>query len=391
MSGRGDDDQRLSKYAGQPSRRMLLGGAAAIAGGVIGHRVLAQQPGPAQLAQPPALSPPKRGPALAAPPQPIEVQARALSGFGRNAGAGGMPSRLEFVGGVVLTSPHPDFGGWSGLVTSEDGGRIFTVSDRGNWLFADLMADGQRPKGLANAVLGEIAGVGGQSLGRGRDRDSESVALLDGTLSRGTLLVAFERNHRIGRFPISDRGLGAPIAFLKLAPDARRMSANRGLEAVTVVRGGPLRGAVIAFAEEMHDTARNHTGWIWAAGPSSEPQRLGLVNIADFAITDAASLPDGSIIVLERKFRWLEGVKMRMRLIKAQDIRPGALLDGEVLIDADMTSEIDNMEGLAISRDARGQTVLTVISDNNFNSFLQRTLLLRFVLKPSPLEKAAGP
>jgi hypothetical protein len=38
------------------------------------------------------------------------------------------------------------------------------------------------------------------------------------------------------------------------------------------------------------------------------------------------------------------------------------------------------MEGLAVSRNDRGQIVLTLMSDNNFNSFLQRTLLLQFVL-----------
>lgn len=303
-----------------------------------------------------------------------------------------MPSRLEFTGGLVLSSPSPEFGGWSGLVTSEDGRRLFAISDRGDWMTADLLSDADaQPRGLANPMLGEIPAMGGQTLSRGRDRDAESVALLDGTLSRGTLLISFERNHRIGRFPISDRGLGAPSGYLRLAPDARRMSMNRGMEAVTVLRGGPLKGAVIAFSEEMHDAARNHTGWLWPGGPNSEPQRLNLVNIGDFAVTDAASLPDGSIIVLERRFRWLEGVKMRMRLVKAADIKPGALLDGDVLIDADMTSEIDNMEALAISRDARGQTVLTVMSDNNFNSFLQRSLLLRFVLKPAVLERASRP
>ena len=38
------------------------------------------------------------------------------------------------------------------------------------------------------------------------------------------------------------------------------------------------------------------------------------------------------------------------------------------------------MEGLAVHQDAAGKTVITLISDNNFNSFLQRTLLLQFEL-----------
>lgn len=313
------------------------------------------------------------------PPAAVEVTARQIALFGKATGVG-PGGRLEFVGGLILTSPSKDFGGWSGAVMSDDGRRLFAISDRGIWLTADLVYDGPRPKGLARAMIGETPGSGGQALSRFRDRDSESVTLLDGTLSRGTMLVGFERNHRIGRFPLTEQGLGPPQGFLKMPPEARKMGSNRGFEAVAVVRGGPLKGAIVAFAEEFFDADRNHTGWIWTGGIGSDPQAIKLKNIADFAVTDAASLPDGSLIVLERKFRWLEGVKTRLRMIRAADLRPGAVLDGEILLDADMAAEIDNMEGLAVSRNSAGRIVLTLISDNNFNSFLQRTLLLQFTL-----------
>lgn len=365
-----------------PGRRTWLTGAAALAvtagaGAGLSQQISAQQP-----TQQPGL---RRPPPRVGPPQPIEVLGRPIGTFERGGGTRRNSGRLEFVGGLVLTSSSAEFGGWSGLVVSEDGRRLLAISDRGSWMLADIVAEGGRPRGLDNAILGEIAGLGGQSL-RGRDKDAESVTLLEGTLARGTVLISFERNHRIGRFPVTDRGLGPPLGYLRMPPDARRMSSNKGLEAITVLRGGPLRGAIVAFAEELHDAARNHTGWIWPAGMASEPQRLGMTNIADFAITDAAALPDGSLIVLERKFRWLEGVRMRLRHLRAADIRPGALLEGEVLLEADMTSEIDNMEALALSRNARGQTVLTIMSDNNFNSMLQRSLLLQFTL----VEATAG-
>jgi hypothetical protein len=50
------------------------------------------------------------------------------------------------------------------------------------------------------------------------------------------------------------------------------------------------------------------------------------------------------------------------------------MLEGEILMAADLEHEIDNMEGLAVHRSAQGETILTLISDNNFNSFLQRTV-----------------
>ncbi len=294
---------------------------------------------------------------------------------------------MEFRGGLVLTSSAAEFGGWSGIVLSDDGRRVLMISDRASWLTGEVQYDGNRPVRLANGVMGEIPGSGGAAL-RGRDRDSEAVTLLDGTLTRGSVLIAFERNHRIGRYPLGERGLGTPAGFLKMPADARRMSSNKGLEAVCAVRSGPLRGAILAFAEEFHDEVRNHTGWIWLGGIGGDPQRIGLTNIGDFAVTDLAALPDGNLVVLERKFRWLEGIKMRLRLVKAATVKPGAILEGEVLMEADMSSEIDNMEGLAVSRDARGQTVLTLVSDNNFNAMLQRTILLQFAMIPEAAARA---
>ena len=49
-----------------------------------------------------------------------------------------------------------------------------------------------------------------------------------------------------------------------------------------------------------------------------------------------------------------------------------------MLIEADLGQQIDNMEGISVHR-AGGETVLTLISDNNF-SLLQRTMLLQFSL-----------
>jgi hypothetical protein len=54
------------------------------------------------------------------------------------------------------------------------------------------------------------------------------------------------------------------------------------------------------------------------------------------------------------------------------------MLDGPVLIEADLGHEVDNMEGLAIHQE-NGQSILTIISDDNF-SVWQRTIILEFAL-----------
>ena len=85
------------------------------------------------------------------------------------------------------------------------------------------------------------------------------------------------------------------------------------------------------------------------------------------------------LLLLERRFSWTSGLSIRLRRIALAGIKPGALVDGAILFEADLGYEIDNMEGLSVHRSAAGETVLTLISDDNF-SIIQRTLLLQFTL-----------
>jgi hypothetical protein len=258
------------------------------------------------------------------------------------------------------------------------GGRsLLSISDAGSWLTADLAYEGERPARLTNARLGPLLAANGRSLRGKREQDAESVALLDGSLARGTLLIGFERVHRIGRFEIRDREVRAPTGYLRLPPEAGRMQSNQGIEALAVLQAGPLRGSVVAFAERLTRGSGYHTGWIWIRG---EPHRIQLQDVDGFNITDAAGLPDGGLLILERYFRWTEGVKLRIRRLAPAEVVPGARLTGQILLEADSSYEIDNMEGLAVHRGARGETVLSLISDDNFNRLLQRTILLQFAL-----------
>jgi hypothetical protein len=307
----------------------------------------------------------------------LDVAAQRIEAFEKTQPSRRRFGRLEFRGGLVLTSEHKDFGGLSDLVVAPDGSRLLAISDAGSWLSADIVYEGTRPAGLRSARLGKIPSTKGGLLNRKRDHDAESMALLDGNLTRGTVLIGFERNTRIARFPIRDGIIEAPVGSLKIAPDMRRMKSNKGFEALAVLQGGPHKGAVLAFAERLPDGNGHHTGWIWIKG---EPRRLAVRDIGEFDLTSVASFGNGDIVLLERRFRWSEGVKMRMRHIKAEDIAPGAVIEGETLVEADMGFEIDNMEGIAISKGPQGETVLTLISDDNFNRFLQRTILLQFTL-----------
>lgn len=324
----------------------------------------------------PGIAQEKDGPEPPAEARAITVTASPITSFHR-LGSGKRFGKLEFRRGLVLKSEEKAFGGWSGLVVEPDGRRLLAVSDEGAWLTAALTYENGLPAGLEHARIGPIRGQGNRALNRKRDLDAESVALAEGDLDRGTILIGFERNHRIGRFPVVKGAVQPPVGYVKLPPEAKRMRSNRGLEAVTVMAGGPYKGSIVAFSEKFPDSPEQHTGWIWIRG---EPQRIGFPEIGGFEVTDAASLADGTLLVLERRFRWTEGVKMRIRRFAPAAVKPGALLEGETLIEADLAYEIDNMEGMAVHRAPSGETILTLISDDNFNTFLQRTILLQFTL-----------
>ncbi len=309
----------------------------------------------------------------------IEVAARPITSFSRVTSDTRF-GKLEFRGGLVLTSSSRNFGGWSGLLLDETGRNLVAVSDAGAWMTARIGYDSlRRPIAIENARLGSLKALSSKSLRKNRDRDAEALALESGRIDKGQVLVAFEGNHRIGRFRLDGSGLSKPLGYLTMPSELKGSRKRDGLEALTVVRGGRSKGALVAIAESFKDSAGNHTGWIWPTIGGS-PQRFHLADMGEFNITDAASLDNGDLIVLERRFRWLEGVKMRLRRIAAGELRPGARITGEVLLEADMSYEIDNMEGLAVHTDEKGRTVLTVVSDDNFNSLLQRTLLLQFTL-----------
>jgi len=310
--------------------------------------------------------------------RPITVNARAITHFQPSRPEARRFGDLEFRGGLVLSSPNESFGGWSGLIMEAGGKGLLSVSDAGSWLKADVAYAGTRPTAITRARLGSLRALRDRALRDKREQDAEAVTLVDGTLEHGTLLIGFERLHRIGRFEIRGGEMQPPSEYLSIPVEARRMPVNQGFEALAVIRAGPLRGSLVAFAERFTRGSGYHTGWIWVGGAS---HRLQLRDIDDFNITDAAGLPDGGLLILERYFRWTTGVSMRIRRLLPTEIRPGARLTGRIVFQADSSYEIDNMEGMAVHRGTGGETVVTLISDNNFNRLLQRTLLLQFTLQ----------
>lgn len=308
----------------------------------------------------------------------VTIIAKPVTSFHRATPEQKAFGRLTFLGGLELSSRRQrHFGGWSGLVLDADGKNFIAISDRGAWLTATLDYSDGTLSGVSNARIGPLLARDGVPLGRARYRDAESIALLSGTAHDGKALIGFEQFNRLARYDVLRAKFSPELEVLSVPRGAFDMRRNNGFEAMTVMRGGPFKGSPIAISERLYDAWRNHTGWIWTDGGDL---LFHLSNIDDFEITDIASLDDGTLFVLERRFRWLEGVRMRIRRVDAVDLQPGKTIEGETIITADANSEIDNMEGIDATRRDDGTVILTLISDNNFNARLQRTLLLQFAV-----------
>jgi hypothetical protein len=294
----------------------------------------------------------------------------------------GDPSRsrfgaLSFIGGLELSSDDGAFGGLSALRLEQGGERFVALSDRAYWLRGRIVARDGVPLGIAGAEMGPVLGPDGRPAERW---DTESLAL-DG----GDAWVGIERLDAVARFAFGRSGLLAPARLIDLPPGAAALPPNRGLEALVFVpRELPLGGSLIAISERALDGEGNIAAFI-IGGP--RPGMFHVRRSDGFDVSDAALLPGGDLLLLERRFTLTGGFAARIRRLPEPMLRPGSLADGPVLFAADGRHRIDNLEALDVHRSAHG-LVLTMMSDDNYLP-LQKTLLLQFELGGNP--EAAGP
>jgi len=300
----------------------------------------------------------------------VEIRSRAFQAFRINDPDRRVFGALRFLGGLELSASDADFGGFSSLRMLDEHGRFLSLSDRGTFLAGRLVEQAGRPAGIVEAELAPALDARGRPLALGPDFDTESMAF-----QGGTLFVGVERSHTILRFDYRARGLAAEGTRIPVPAEMKRWPRNRGIEALGVMPAGSASPGSLLAISERSGSIEAPTEAFLIGGPA--PGKLLVARHDQFDITDLAFLPGGDLVLLERRFTWLSGVAMRLRRVALATVRPGAVLDGEVLLGADMGYAIDNMEGLSIDRDPGGRVVFTLISDDNF-SLLQRTLLLRF-------------
>ncbi|HSD25944.1 MAG TPA: esterase-like activity of phytase family protein [Vicinamibacteria bacterium] len=304
--------------------------------------------------------------ALEAVPVPLDETDPARDGVGP----------LRYLGGLWLRSSDPRFGGLSDLRVSADGSRLFAISDCGEGLTAALSYDGAgRLVSAGGAQVAPLASPGpGQPAG---GSDAESLVLGEG------LEVGFEGRARILAYRV-DPPFGGPPRPLPFPEAVGRCGRNGGLETMADVGEGrrllvcekdrSASSSVAAFVGQGTSWTERDYSLAFDGGWGGEP----------FRPTGAARLPDGDLLVLERRFPPIAARIVRLARTSLEGTGP--LAPHEIArFEAPLT--LDNFEGIEARRDARGRTLVYLLSDDNncakntVAPNLQRTLLLMFAFE----------
>lgn len=265
--------------------------------------------------------------------------------------------RLLYLGGWSISSNDFRFGGISALHV--DGGLVTAVSDAGALIRFAL--PGAPPEARIQAL------AAGPGSGRVKsDRDAEAM-----TVHGNTAWIGFERRNSVWRYRLPDWRSDSSEA----PPSMRKWSSNRGAEAMVRMPGG--RFLIFAEGDEGGSQAVLFEGDPAVRGARAVAMRYRPP--AGYRITDAALLPDGRLLLLNRRVSLFGG--MSAKLVVADLPRPaeGAMIAGEEIAELGRPLTIDNMEALSVGREG-GRTIVWLASDDNFNP-LQRTLLLKFAIR----------
>jgi len=271
---------------------------------------------------------------------------------------------LTFMGGLRLTSNDPAFGGYSSMTI--DHGLFTLLSDGGTILRFRL--DGRlKPSAVGFGDLPKGPGTGWTR----QDRDSESMTL-DPATKR--VWVGYEYVNQIWRY---SPGLTEPATMVAPQPMAD-WSKNGGAESMVRLHDG--RFLVIAeTSRRLPSQARS--ALLFARDPTEKPLlgfEFGYLPPAGYDPSDATELPDGRVLILNRKLALPFAWSAVLTVIDPRGVRPDMTIRGREVARLASPLTVDNFEGLAITRE-NGATMVWMVSDDNL-LFLQQTLLMKFRL-----------
>lgn len=291
---------------------------------------------------------------------------------------------LLFRGALDITGLN-GVGGLSGLWVSADGARFSAIGDTG------LVASGR----LTHSADGRLTGVQdvqarplpveeGVASSKRRVDAEELLRLTKADGTEGDWIVAFERDHRLLRYPQDRRGpAGVPTPVPTPTGVTDGSPENGGLESLAQLADGRLLTIEEGEEDTLRDPTRPRRAWVTASPgvPRQEADWLPFHyrSAPRFRPTGAAPLPDGGALVLERRVSLIGGWSTRIVRLPPTALRAGADATGQEVARLEHPLLNDNFEGIATRPAPGGGTLVYIVSDDNFSPF-QRTYLALFLL-----------
>lgn len=316
-----------------------------------------------------ALSLPIWGPAPAAAADPIAVIATQVPLDPSQ------PSRetvgaLRYRGGLVLRSTDPRFGGFSDIHVTARGDRLVAISDKGSWLrLRPTYDEAGRLTGIAAPEMGPLIDEDGKPLS-GWAGDAEALAFLPD----GSALVAFERDHRLLLYPPSSTPFARRPRRYPMPVGLERAPLNGGAEALAHVGSR----YIVLITEKLRASGPSIAGWV---GRDRHWQPFAYRRRDGFRPTGATLLPSGDLLVVERRYTAADGPAARLMVVPRAAIAPHRTVEGQEIAKIALPLTVDNFEAVAARRGPSRETLIYLMSDDNFSS-TQRTLLLMFAVEP---------
>ncbi|MBP7335824.1 esterase-like activity of phytase family protein [Niveispirillum sp.] len=278
---------------------------------------------------------------------------------------------LVWRGTLHLRDANPDFGGLSSLRVSPDGTQFVAISDRGKRIAGRLSYDREgQLTGAGDYSVNLLLGTDGQPLPPFFN-DTEGLALI-GQWPGDGWAVSLERRHSILRYPPALAGSAAVL--LEVPAGFADLPFNSGIETLLSLADGRL----LAIAEGDAGQGR-HRAWVGGPGTWAE---FAYQALPPFLPVDAARLPGGGILVLERRVGLLGGWGSRIVHVDAATLSaslvPGGVMQGREIARLNPPMATENYEGIDTRPLPGGGVAVYLISDNNFKPIIQRTLLTMF-------------
>ena len=267
---------------------------------------------------------------------------------------------LRPLGGWVLSSDDSDFGGLSALSMGKTG--AIAVTDIGaivrfasDWRAAQIES---LPRPCVPHLLK-------------RERDSESLARDPKT---GRIWIGFEYRNLVCRIDadkvarpyappsmINWPRLGGPEAMVRLADGRFLVFAEMAAD------GGPITPLLLFDRDPVL--------------PGANVIIMRYRTLTGYRPSDAAMLPDGRLLVLNRRFEFPFRFSSIVTLVEPFRAKPDLLVAGRPVIVLAPPHIADNFEGLDVET-LGSRTFIWLLSDDNFLP-QQRTYLLKFEFVPS--------